>query len=152
MQPITKGTRPAEVLLVEDSAADVKLTRIGFDRAKQEVTLHHAENGVECMSFLRREGPYGDAPTPDLILLDLNMPLMGGREVLEALLADEKLRTIPVVVLTTAAAQDDVVSSYRLKCSGYATKPVDFKEFLDLIESIGAFYCEKMVLPTGPGT
>ncbi len=139
--------RPAEILLVEDNLADVKLTRAGFKLAKLTVNLHHAEHGEACMAFLRREGKYAEAPRPDLILLDLNMPVMDGREVLAALLEDEDLRCIPVVVLTTSAADRDVLASYALKCSGFATKPVDFNEFVRVIQGISAFYFTVVVLP-----
>lgn len=147
MQTTELGQQPAEVLLVEDNSADVKLTRIGFERARFAVNLHHTENGAECLSFLRKEGPYAHCPTPDIILLDLNMPVMGGHQVLEELLDDAELRHVPVVVLTTSAAKEDVLRSYQLKCSAYARKPVDFKEFLNLIDSLGEFYFSKMVLP-----
>ena len=141
------GSRPADILLVEDNKDDVVLTRKGFERPKLAVNLHHVENGEECMAFLRNEGEYTDVPTPDLILLDLNMPVMDGREVLAELVNDDNFRHIPVVILTTSAAEHDVLRMYKLKCSGYATKPVDVNEFLKVVQGIGHFYFTVVVLP-----
>lgn len=139
--------RIAEILLVEDNENDVILTREGFERSKLRVNLRHVENGEECMRYLRREEPYADALTPDLILLDLNMPVMDGREVLKELMADEVFRAIPVVVLTTSADEADVIDTYKMKCSSYAVKPVKFQDFVTVVQGLGDFYLTVIVLP-----
>lgn len=139
--------RPAVILLVEDNKVDVILTRRSFKRAKLSVNLHHVENGEQCMAFLRKEGKYADAPTPDLILLDLNLPIMDGREVLTELAKDDKLNHLPVVVLTTSKDERDVLAMYKLRCSAYITKPVDFKRFQEVIEKMSAFWFTVVVLP-----
>lgn len=142
------SARPAEILLVEDNQDDVTLTQEGFSRAKLAVNLHHAANGEECMDYLHKEGRFANVETPDLILLDLNMPVMDGREVLEELVKDDKLNHIPVVVLTTSADERDIVGMYKLRCSAYATKPIDFREFFGVIQGIADFYFTVVVLPT----
>jgi two-component system response regulator len=139
--------RPVEVLLVEDNPDDVELMRIGFRRAKFAVNLHHVGNGEECMAFLRREAPYTDVPRPDLVLLDLNMPRMDGREVLAEIDKDEALSHIPVVVLTSSDADSDVLASYRLSCSSYIVKPVDFEQFSSVVRGIGDYWFTLVVLP-----
>jgi two-component system response regulator len=139
--------RPVEVLLVEDNPDDVELMRIGFRRAKFAVNLHHVGNGEECMAFLRREAPYTDVPRPDLVLLDLNMPRMDGREVLAEIVKDEALIQIPIVVLTSSDADSDVLTSYRLSCSSYIVKPVDFEQFSRVVHSIGDYWFTLVVLP-----
>lgn len=108
----TSGSRTAEILLVEDNKDDVVLTREGFERAKLTVNLNHVENGEECMAFLRKEGEYAGVPTPDLILLDINMPVMDGREVMAELVKDDKLKHLPVVILTTSEDEQDVLNMY----------------------------------------
>ena len=128
--------RAAEVLLVEDSATDVLITRSAFQRAKANVNLHHVENGAECMAFLRKERQYADVPTPELILLDLNMPVMDGREVLAELVKDDALNHLPVVVLTTSQDERDVLSMYKLRCSSYITKPIDLQEFINVVQNL----------------
>ncbi|HUS39649.1 MAG: response regulator [Pirellulales bacterium] len=143
----TRGGRPAEVLLVEDSEDDVFLTRKTFENAKLAVNLHHVENGKKCMSFLRKEGKYADAPTPDLILLDLNMPVMDGREVLAEIVQDDKLRKLCVVILTTSDSESDLLDMYNLRCSSYITKPVDFVQFQRVIEEISNYWFTVVVLP-----
>lgn len=143
----TNGGRAAEILLVEDNETDVVLTREGFERAKLKVNLHHVENGEQCMAFLRKDGEYEGAPTPDLILLDLNMPVMDGREVLTELVRDEHLNHLPVVVLTTSKDEKDILQMYKLRCSGYATKPIDFDQFLGVIKGIADFWFTVVVLP-----
>jgi two-component system response regulator len=140
--------RPAEILLVEDNDNDVELTKIGFKRTRLGVNLHHVPDGVECMAFLRKEGQYAGVPIPDLILLDLNMPRMNGREVLEAISQDESLRHLPVVVLTTSDAEKDVLSSYKLRCSSYIVKPVDFENFARVVQSLTDYWFTLVVLPT----
>lgn len=145
--PVVKA-RTAEILLVEDNQDDVVLARRGFERARLPVHLHHVENGEECMAFLRKSGIYAQAPTPDLILLDLNMPVMDGREVLAEMVADEALRQMPVVVLTTSADERDVLEMYRFRCSSYIVKPVDFDQFLAAIQTISRYWFTVAVLPS----
>lgn len=142
------NSRPAEVLLVEDNLGDVILTKEGFRNARLLVNLHHVENGEDCLAFLKKEGRYQDAPTPDLILLDLNMPKMDGREVLAELVADEQLRHLPVVILTTSAGDADVLKMYNLRCSSYIVKPVDFEQFQRVVQSIGEYWFSLVVLPS----
>ena len=139
--------RPAEILLVEDNEHDVVLTRESFSRAKFLVNLHHVDNGEECMAFLRKEGKHAAAKTPDLILLDLNLPIMDGREVLAEINADASLRHIPVVVLTTSAAERDIFDMYQLRCSSYIVKPVDFEQFQRVIGDFGNYWFTVVVLP-----
>ncbi|HZX33687.1 MAG TPA: response regulator [Rhodocyclaceae bacterium] len=146
--PIVKA-RPAEILLVEDNQDDVLLARRGFERAQLPVRLHHVENGEECMAFLRKTGAFAGVPTPDLVLLDLNMPVMDGREVLAEMVADAVLRRLPVVVLTTSADERDVLEMYRYRCSSYIVKPVDFDQFLAAIQTIGRYWFTVAVLPSG---
>ncbi|MBX3651377.1 MAG: response regulator [Burkholderiales bacterium] len=144
------GAKLANILLAEDNEDDVVLMRHGFELAKLAVGLHHVENGHECMNFLRKTGKYADAPTPDIVLLDLNMPIMSGREVLAELVADEKLNHIPVVILTTSAEDQDILSMYKLRCSSYIVKPVDFDQFLRVIRGIGDYWLTIVVLPRRP--
>lgn len=139
--------RAAEILLVEDSASDVLITRAAFDRARVLVNMHHVENGAECMAFLRKEGEYADVPTPDLILLDLNMPVMDGREVLAELVRDQDLNHLPVVVLTTSEDERDVLSMYKLRCSSYITKPVDLGEFIQVVQNVTDHWFKVVVRP-----
>lgn len=141
------SSRPAEILLVEDNENDVILTQEGFKRSKLLVHLHHVKNGEECMAFLRKQGEYAGVPTPDLILLDLNMPRMDGREVLAELLADQNLRHLPVVILTTSSEDREVLRMYKLRCSSYIVKPVDFEQFLRVIRSISEYWFTVVVLP-----
>ena len=144
---LTSG-RPAEILLVEDNDNDAELTKIGFRRAKLAVNLTHVGNGEECMAFLRKEGKYADAPTPDLILLDLNMPRMDGREVLEEVSRDDHLKHLPIVVLTSSEADKDVLMSYQLRCNSYIVKPIDFENFAKVIQSLADYWFTVVVLPT----
>jgi two-component system, chemotaxis family, response regulator Rcp1 len=138
---------PNEVLLVEDSPGDVRLTREAFRDANPAVRLHVAVDGVEAMAFLRREGAHAIAPRPELILLDLNMPRMDGREVLALLKADEGLRKIPTVVLTTSDLEEDVVRSYALQASCYVCKPVELDAFEELVRSVSKFWLTTVRLP-----
>jgi two-component system response regulator len=138
------------ILLAEDNDNDVELMRIGFQRAKFAVNLHHVANGEQCMAFLRRQGQYADAPTPDLILLDLNMPRMDGREVLAEIVRDEALCKLPVVVLTTSDSNEDVLAAYKLRCSSYIVKPVDFDQFSQVVRGIGDYWFTLVVLPPKP--
>ena len=136
-----------EVLLVEDSPGDVRLTQEAFREASRLIHLQVAFDGVEAMALLRREGSHVDAPRPDLILLDLNLPKMDGREVLALIKADESLKTIPTVILTTSEAEADIVTSYKLQANCYLTKPVQFDEFANLVRSISDFWLTKVKLP-----
>ncbi len=146
MPPNTLG-RPAEILLVEDSPGDVELTRECLDSAKISNRLWVAADGFEALEFLRRQGRYADVPRPDLILLDLNLPRKDGREVLAEIKADEELRVIPVVVLTTSKADEDILRSYQLNANSYITKPVDFTGFAQVIKAIDWFWFTVVVLP-----
>jgi two-component system response regulator len=141
------GSHPAEILLVEDNESDVVLTRQGFKQAKLVVNLSHVENGEKCLAFLRKQGEYADAPTPDLVLLDLNMPVMDGREVLAEIVADDNLKRLPVVVLTTSETEADVLDMYKLRTSSYIVKPVDFEKFLRVIQGISDYWFTVVVLP-----
>jgi two-component system, chemotaxis family, response regulator Rcp1 len=139
--------RPAEILLVEDNPGDVELTRVALEDAKLLNTLHVVPDGVAALEFLRRQGAYADAPRPDLILLDLNLPKKDGREVLAEIKHDEALRIIPVIVLTTSKTDEDVLRSYKLNANCYVTKPVDFNGFASVVRSIQDFWFSVVVLP-----
>lgn len=147
---MTTRSRPAEILLVEDNDDDVTLTRLGFERFRFPVNLHHVGNGEECMAFLRRQEPYADAPFPDLILLDLNMPRMSGQEVMAEIAGDEKLQHIPTVILTTSADEREILRMYKLRCSSYIVKPVSFDEFLRVIRIVSEYWLTVVVLPGAP--
>jgi len=136
-----------EILLVEDNPSDVVLTRIAMKQCKIANQLHVAGDGVEALNFLRREGKYADAPRPDLILLDLNLPRMDGRQLLAAVKEDHTLRTIPVVVLTTSDAERDVMKSYSLHANAYVTKPLDMGEFIRIVKGIDEFWFGIVRLP-----
>jgi chemotaxis family two-component system response regulator Rcp1 len=138
---------PIQVLLVEDSPGDVRLTKEAFRDANQSILLHVASDGVEAMAFLRREGVNVQAPRPDLILLDLNLPKMDGREVLAHIKEDDNLKTIPTVILTTSDAESDIVRSYQLQANCYLTKPVQLDAFEGLVKSINDFWLTKVKLP-----
>jgi chemotaxis family two-component system response regulator Rcp1 len=138
---------PIEVLLVEDSPGDVRLTQEAFREANKTIHLHVAADGVEAMAFLRREGIHSHAPRPDLILLDLNLPKMDGREVLAHIKGNEGLESIPTVILTTSDAEADIVRSYQLRANCYLTKPVQLDAFESLVKSINDFWLTKVKLP-----
>jgi CheY-like chemotaxis protein len=138
---------PIEVLLVEDSPGDVRLTQEAFRDANRAIHLQVASDGVEAMAFLRHEGAHVQAPRPHLILLDLNLPKMDGREVLAQIKEDGSLKTIPTVILTTSAAEVDIVKSYQLQANCYLIKPVQFDEFASLVRSINDFWLTKVKLP-----
>ncbi len=140
-------TKPVTILLVEDNEGDVGLVEEVFEEAKIRNILHVAEDGEEAMLFLHKEGPYTDVPTPDIILLDLNLPQKDGREVLEEIKTDEHLKRIPVVVLTTSKAEEDILKSYNLHANSYITKPVDFDQFIKVIRAIEDFWLEVVRLP-----
>ncbi|POH69860.1 MULTISPECIES: response regulator [Cryobacterium] len=136
-----------QVLLVEDSPGDVRLTREALHDANVAIQLHVAADGVEALAFLRREDAYAGAPRPDLILLDLNLPRMDGREVLAWIKADPDLKTIPTIILTTSEAEDDIVTSYQLQANSYLSKPVQLDRFETLVKSINDFWLTKAKLP-----
>jgi two-component system, chemotaxis family, response regulator Rcp1 len=135
------------VLLVEDSPGDVRLTQEAFRDAGKSIDLRVAADGVEAMAFLKHEGVYADAPRPDFILLDLNLPKMDGREVLAHIKEDENLKTIPTVILTTSDAEADILTSYQLQANCYLSKPVQLEEFESLVKSINDFWLTKVKLP-----
>ncbi|TDB90832.1 response regulator [Actinomadura sp. 7K534] len=141
------GPRPIEVLLVEDDPGDVLLTVEAFEHNKVNNSLHVVNDGEQAMDFLRREGEYPEAPRPDLILLDLNLPRKDGREVLEEIKHDDDLRRIPVVVLTTSEADEDILRSYNLHANAYVTKPVDFDQFISVVRRIDDFFVTVVKLP-----
>jgi CheY-like chemotaxis protein len=136
-----------DVLLVEDNAGDARLTLEIFRDANESVRLHLASDGVEAMAFLRREGSNALAPRPALILLDLNLPRMDGREVLAKVKGDAELRTIPIVIFTTSDAEPDITKSYQLQANCYLTKPVRLEEFENLVKSVNDFWLTKVKLP-----
>jgi two-component system, chemotaxis family, response regulator Rcp1 len=136
-----------EVLLVEDSPGDVRLTREAFREANLSVRLHVTNDGVEAMAFLRREGAARDAPRPDLVLLDLNLPRMDGREVLAQIKTDDELRAIPTIILTTSDAEADIVQSYELQANAFLSKPVRLEDFEGLIKTVSDFWLTKVKLP-----
>lgn len=139
--------RSVEILLVEDNPGDVRLTEEALKDNKVHNNLHIVEDGVEALAFLRREGTYSGCPRPDLILLDLNLPRKDGREVLAEIKADEGLRRIPVVVLTTSKAEEDILRAYDLSANCYITKPVDFEQFIRVVRSIEDFWLAMVKLP-----
>jgi two-component system, chemotaxis family, response regulator Rcp1 len=136
-----------EILLVEDNPGDVRLTREALKDGKIVNNLHVAEDGVDALAFLRREGKYHNAVRPELILLDLNLPKKDGREVLAEIKADKELKRIPVVVLTSSAAEQDIVKSYNLHANCYVTKPVDLDQFINVVKSIEHFWLTVVKLP-----
>lgn len=143
----TPLVRPIEILLIEDNPGDARLTREALSEGKVHNNLHHARDGVEAIAFLRREGAFANAPTPDIILLDLNLPKKDGREVLSDLKADPRLRCIPVVVLTTSEAEQDILRSYELHANCYITKPVDLEKFIAIVRGIEDFWLAIVTLP-----
>ena len=142
-----KGLQPVEILLVEDSPTDVLLAKEALEYSKIVNNLHTAADGVEAMAFLRCEGKFKDAPRPGLILLDLNLPKKDGREVLAEIKSDEKLKRIPVVVLTTSKSEVDILKAYGLHANCYIVKPVDFEKFAEVVRSIQNFWFAVVMLP-----
>jgi two-component system, chemotaxis family, response regulator Rcp1 len=140
-------SRPVEILLVEDNPGDVRLTREALKEGKVRNNLHVAQDGVEALAFLRREGKHAEAVRPDLILLDLNLPRKDGREVLEEIKADPQLRPIPVVILTSSQAEQDIVRAYDLHANCYVSKPVDLDQFITVVKSIEDFWFAIVKLP-----
>lgn len=139
--------KPIEILLVEDSEPDVRLTQEALRDAKVRNRLWAVEDGVEAMDFLYRRDKHADAPRPDLILLDLNLPRKDGREVLEEIKSDETLKRIPVVILTTSSREEDIFRTYNLHANCYITKPVDFNRFMEVVKSIEDFWLTVVTLP-----
>lgn len=135
------------VLLVEDEPADAHLVRLAFEEGDVRADLHHVSDGVEAFAFLRREGAYAKAPTPDLILLDLNMPRMDGRQFLQKIKADAPLHNLPVVILTTSDAERDMLDSYNHFAAGYIVKPVDIDDFMQVVCGIGNYWFNIVSLP-----
>ena len=140
-------SRPIEILMVEDNPGDVRLTREALKHGKVSNTMHVVEDGVAALDFLYRRGAYGKAPRPDLILLDLNLPKKNGREVLQEIKQDTHLKTIPVVILTTSQAEEDVLRAYSLHANCYITKPVDFIQFTKIVRTIEEFWLTIVTLP-----
>jgi CheY-like chemotaxis protein len=140
--------RPAELLLVEDNAGDVLLVREAFRSAKIGNNLSVAKDGEQALSMLRQQGPYADQAAPDLILLDLNLPRMDGREVLQTIKGDPRLQRIPVVVLTSSKAEIDILKTYELRANGYIVKPVTFERLQEIVASLEAFWFTVVVLPS----
>jgi chemotaxis family two-component system response regulator Rcp1 len=138
---------PIEVLLVEDSPGDARLTQEVFREANSLVHLHVASDGIEAMAYLRQEGIHLNAPRPDLVLLDLNLPRMDGREVLFQIKNDDSLKTIPTIILTTSSSKEDIARSYQLQANCYLTKPAQLDEFEALVKSINDFWLTKARLP-----
>lgn len=147
---MTLDAQPIDILLVEDSPADVRLTEEALKEARVINTLHVASDGEQAMDFLLRRGRFADAPRPHLILLDLNLPRKDGRAVLAEVKSDPSLRSIPVVVLTTSRDEQDVLRAYGLNANCYITKPVDFDRFIDVVKAIEDFWLAVVVLPSPP--
>lgn len=145
------STRPIEILLVEDSPSDAELTMEALREAGALNHFNFVDDGVKALEFLRRQGPYASVPRPDLVMLDLNLPRKDGREVLAELKADEDLRRIPVVVLTSSCAESDILRSYDLHANCYISKPVDFQQFIDVVRTIESFWLQVVSLPSVPG-
>jgi CheY-like chemotaxis protein len=143
-----RGGAPIHILLVEDSPGDVELTLEAFKEAKVRNTVGVARDGVQALEYLRKEGRFADEPTPDLILLDLNLPKKDGREVLAEVKADEALKRIPVVILTTSSAEADILRTYELRANCYITKPVDLDQFITVVKSIDDFWLAIVKLPS----
>jgi CheY-like chemotaxis protein len=148
-KPMTEDAdyQMVDVLLVEDDAGDVLMTREAFEHYKIRNTLHVVTDGEQAVQFVRREGEFADAPRPGLIMLDLNLPRRDGLEVLAEIKADPELRLIPVVILTTSQAEEDIVRSYALHANAYVTKPVDFERFIEVIRQIDNFFITVVKLP-----
>jgi len=149
VMPAPSRDRPLHILLVEDNPGDARLAVEAFRQSDILNTIHVVENGVEAMAFLHREGRYAEAPRPDLMLLDLNMPLMDGREVLAEVKGDPGLRSIPVIVLTVSTAADDISTSYEMQANCYLAKPLDLDEFEKLIGMVNHFWLGTVKLPPG---
>ncbi|MGB9978407.1 response regulator [Methanobacterium sp.] len=145
---VNQTAKQIEILLVEDNEGDVGLVEEVFHEAKIMNNLNVAEDGEEAILFLRREGKFSNVPSPDIILLDLNLPGKDGREVLKEIKEDDELKRIPVVILTTSKAEEDILKSYNLHANSYITKPVDFDQFIKVIKSIENFWLDIVKLPS----
>jgi chemotaxis family two-component system response regulator Rcp1 len=143
----SKDWRPIEILLIEDNPGDVDLTKEALQEAKVRNRLHVVDDGAKAVDFLYKRGAYADVPRPDIVLLDLNLPKKDGRQVLEEVKADPQLAEIPVVILTTSQAEEDIIRSYQLHANCYITKPVDFKQFMHVVKSIEEFWLTVVKLP-----
>lgn len=147
MSPSAHNPQTIEILLIEDNPGDAELARQAMKDSKIQNHLHHVEDGDAAMQFLRRQPPYEDAPRPGLILLDLNLPGKDGREVLEEIKTDDSLKLIPVVILTTSSSDADILKSYQLHANCFITKPLDFKQFIAVTQSIENFWLSIVLLP-----
>lgn len=141
--------KPINILLVEDNPGDAKLAEVALKNAKVRNILNHVQDGVEAMSYLRKGGIYSKAVRPDLILLDLNLPKMDGREVLAAIKSDDDLKRIPVVVLTASKAEEDILKSYNLHANCFISKPLDLNQFVEVVKQIESFWLTIVMLPNG---
>src|SRR5215216_7826533 len=150
MRIMRNNTEPIEILLVEDNPGDARLAVEALKESKVHNNLHHVVDGVEAMDFLHRRTKYSHVPPPDLILLDLNLPRKDGREVLAEIKEDPDLRLVPVVVLTTSAAERDLLKSYDLHANDYIVKPIDLNQFIDVVQAIENFWFTVVKLPTAP--
>lgn len=144
---MSRAEKVIDILLVEDSETDAELTLQALKQGKLENTVHHVKDGVEALKFLRKEGEYSDANRPDLVLLDLNMPRLDGREVLKQMRDDESLKVIPVVVLTTSSQDKDILETYGLTANSYIVKPVDLNSFFEVVRQISNFWVRVVALP-----
>ncbi len=142
-----RSVETIDILLVEDNPGDVRLTREALKDAKVLNEVYVAQDGVEAMDFLQKKGKFSDAPTPDMILLDLNLPRKDGREVLAEIKQDSKLKRIPVVILTTSKADEDIIRTYNLHANAYITKPVDLNRFIEIIHTLEEFWFSIVRLP-----
>ena len=149
MSDTNRSAPPVEILLVEDNPGDERLTREALKEGKVYSNLHWVKDGIEALEFLRKQGKYAGKPRPDIILLDLNLPKKDGREVLQEIKNDDALKRIPVVILTTSKAEEDVLKTYNLHANCYVTKPVDLEKFIVVVKSIDAFWLTVVTLPNG---
>lgn len=147
MSDVNGDLLPVEILLVEDDPGDTLMIKEALEHNKVRNRLHCVTDGVEALAFMRRQGDFADAPRPDLVLLDLNLPRKDGREVLAEVKEDPDLRMIPVVVLTTSKAEEDILRSYKLHANAYVTKPVDFPRFIEVVRQIDEFFVAVVKLP-----
>lgn len=143
------SVHPIDILLVEDNQGDIDLAKEALDMGKLHNSLHVVQDGMVAMDFLRKKGAYVTAPRPDLIILDLNLPKKDGRQVLAEIKGDESLKRIPVVILTTSSAEEDILKTYNLHANCYITKPIDLNQFLRVVQSIEEFWLSIVVLPNG---
>jgi len=141
--------KAVEILLIEDNPGDVRLTIEALKESKIMNNMHVADDGIEALSFLKKEGIYKDKPRPDLIILDLNLPKKDGREVLGEIKSDDSLKQIPIVILTTSEAEEDIIKSYELHANCYITKPVNMEQFIKVVSSVGEFWFSTVMLPPG---